>query len=172
MHTTPPTIHTERLILRPFTLKDVHASFKMNLDPDVSRYTGDGGVVSKEEIERRIREHVLGDYDTHGYGRLAVELNNSPGFIGFCGLKYLPDINEVDLGYRFMQEYWGKGIATEAGNACLEYGFSTLRLSRVIATVLPANIASIMVLKKLGFEFETRTEEDGETVHQYSITKS
>ena len=68
----------------------------MNLDAEVSKYTGDGGVVSKEEIERRITENVLGDYKKYGYGRLAVELKEENKFIGFTGLKYLDDMDEVD----------------------------------------------------------------------------
>ena len=116
-------IETERLILRPFELSDIEAAYELNLDREVSKYTGDGGVVSKQEIERRIVEHVLGDYKKYGYGRLAVEFKGESSFIGFAGLKYLDDLNEVDLGYRFAQKYWGKGIATEAGKACIKYGF-------------------------------------------------
>lgn len=162
-------IETERLILRPFTLEDIEASYQMNLDAEVSKYTGDGGVVSKEEVERRIKENVLGDYKKHGYGRLAVELKGESKFIGFAGLKYLEDLKEVDLGYRFMKQYWGKGIATEAAKACLDLGFNKLGLSRVIGMVLPENGASIRVLEKLGFQFEKEMMEDDLLVRVYSI---
>ena len=80
-------LETDRLLLRPFTEQDIEPAYRMNLDRDVSAYTGDGGVVSREEIERRITEDVLGDYQKYGYGRLAVELKAEGSFIGFAGLK-------------------------------------------------------------------------------------
>ena len=71
-------------------------------DERVSEYTADGGVQSYSEVERRIQEDVLGDYAKHGYGRFAVEEKSTGELIGFSGLKYLEDIDEVDLGYRFI----------------------------------------------------------------------
>lgn len=164
-------IETERLIIRPFEEKDIEPSYQMNLDKEVSKYTGDGGVVSYSEIDRRIRENVFGDYKKYGYGRMAVELKSTGEFIGFCGLKYLEDMNEVDLGYRFMSEHWGKGYATESSKAVLEYGFNELKLNRIIALVLPENKGSIHVLEKLGFEFEKEIIEDKQPAFQYSIEK-
>lgn len=164
-------IETERLLIRPFTMEDIEPSYTMNLDAEVSRYTGDGGVVSKKEIERRIVENVFGDYTKHGFGRLAVELKGENKFIGFTGLKYLEDMDEVDLGYRFMKEYWGRGIATESGKACVNFGFNELGLKRIIAMVLPENTSSIHVLKKLQFEFEKEIIEDNQLAEVYSLNK-
>ena len=167
----PQKIETPRLLLRPFTLEDVEPAYEMNLDAAVSQYTGDGGIVSKEETQRRITEDVLGDYEKHGFGRFAVELKEEQRFIGFAGLKYLEDMKEVDLGYRFMKRYWGKGIATEAGKACVQYGFETLGLEKILAFVLPENIGSVRVLEKLGFEYVKEMIEDGLLVHQYVLSK-
>ena len=164
-------IETERLFIRPFTPNDIEASYAMNLEEEVSRYTGDGGVVSKKEIEQRIMHDVLGDYKKHGYGRLAVELKEERKFIGFTGLKYLEDMNEVDLGYRFMKNYWGRGIATESAKASINLGFETLGLTRIIAMVLPENIGSIRVLEKLHFKYEKEVEEEGQLVSLYSLKK-
>ena len=152
-------------------MEDIEPSYQMNLDAEVSRYTGDGGVVSKKEIERRIVENIFGDYEKHGFGRLAVELKGENKFIGFTGLKYLEDMDEVDLGYRFMKEYWGKGIATETGKACVNLGFNKLGLKRIIAMVLPENIGSIRVLQKLNFEFEKEIIEDNQLAKIYSLVK-
>lgn len=164
----PPIIETERLIIRPFNIGDIEASHVMNLDAEVSKYTGDGGIVSFAEIERRIKENVLGDYKKHGFGRMAVELKSENKFIGFAGLKYLEDLKEVDLGYRFMSTYWGKGIATEAGKAIMNYGVKTLELKRMIAMVLPENSGSIRVLEKLDFQFEKEIMEDDMLARLYS----
>lgn len=162
-------LETERLILRPFTLEDIEPSYQMNLDAEVNRYTGDGGIVSREELERRIKEDVLGDYQKHGYGRLALELKGEGRFIGFCGLKYLEDHQEVDLGYRLMSNYWGKGLATEAAKACVDFGFNQLKLPKIIAMVLPDNKASIHVLQKLQFQLEKEIVEDGEPALLYYL---
>ena len=165
----PPIIETKRLIIRPFTIDDIDPSFEMNLDAEVSKYTADGGAVSREEIERRIVQDVFGDYKKYGYGRMAVELKSERTFIGFAGLKYLEDLKDVDLGYRLMRKYWGKGIATEAGKSLVDFGFNTLALTRIIALVLPENIGSIKVLQKLGFEYEKDLIEGGYTANMYVI---
>lgn len=162
-------IETERLLIRPFTIDDIEPSYAMNLDAEVSKYTGDGGVVTKEEIERRIIEDVMGDYQRHGFGRLAVELKEENKFIGFTGLKYLEEMDEVDLGFRFMKEYWGRGIATESARASVKLGFDTLKLEKIIAMVLPENIASIRVLEKLNFEYERDIIEDNQAAKLYSL---
>ena len=162
-------IETSRLILRPFTMSDVDSAYEMNLDEHVSAYTGDGGVVSLDETRRRIMEDVLGDYQKHGFGRLAAEIKGKSTFIGFAGLKYLEDLDEVDLGYRFMTRYWGQGIATEAGEACIDFGFNTLGLQRIVAMVFPQNIGSVRVLEKLGFVHEKDIIEDGKSARLYSI---
>ena len=164
-------IETNRLLLRPFILKDIEASYEMNLDAEVSKYTGDGGIVSKEEIERRIIGDVFGDYKKYGFGRLAVTLKGQNKFIGFAGLKYLADRDEVDLGYRLMRKYWGKGLATEAAKACVNYGFESLELNKIIALVLPENTASIRVLEKLGFEYKKEIIEDLQKAKLYALYK-
>jgi RimJ/RimL family protein N-acetyltransferase len=164
-------IETKRLLIRPFKMEDIAPSYIMNLDADVSRYTGDGGVVSKKEMERRIIENVFGDYEKYGFGRLAVELKGENNFIGFTGLKYLPDMDEVDLGYRFMKEYWGQGIATESAKACVQLGFNKLGLKKIIAMVLPENTGSIRVLQKLNFKFEKEIIEDNQLAKVYSLLK-
>lgn len=162
-------LRTDRLILRPFTIDDIDAAYKMNLDEEVSRWTGDGGVVGKEEIRRRIQEDVLGDYAKYRYGRMAVVLKETEEFIGFCGLKYLEDYEEVDLGYRLMSQYWGRGYATEACQVCLDYGFGQLGLNKIIAMVLPQNKASIRVLDKLGFQFQRDIVEGEDMALLYAV---
>ena len=164
-------IETKRLLIRPFKMEDIEPSYTMNLDAEVSKYTVDGGVVSKKEIERRIIENVFGDYAKYGFGRLAVELKEENKFIGFTGLKYLEDMDEVDLGYRFMKEYWGKGIATESGKACVNLGFNKLGLKKIIAMVLPENTGSIHVLEKLNFIYEKEILEDNQLATLYTLIK-
>jgi RimJ/RimL family protein N-acetyltransferase len=165
-----PTVETERLILRPFTLEDVEEWYAIHQDPEVTRYTGDGGVISKEEVKHRIRDHVLADYVNHGFGRWVVVHKEDNCLIGFTGLKYIPEMDVVDLGYRFAKKYWGQGIATEACKKALDFGFNDLELERVAAFILPANIGSQKVLEKLAFEFVKAFYEEGELEHEYALS--
>lgn len=164
-------LETPRLLLRPFTIDDVEPSYQINLDKAMTRYTNDGGVKSLEEMEETIRVNVLGDYAQHGYGRFAVVDKATGKFIGFSGLKYLSDHDEVDIGYRLAVPYWGKGLATESAKAVLEFGFNALKLQRIVGFVLPENKASIRIMEKLNFRFEKEIEDYGLTAHQYCIEK-
>ena len=165
-------LETERLLLRWFTEDDIEPSYQMNLDPEVSRYTLDGGVCSRQEIHDRIHNSVFGDYEKYGFGRFAVIHKADNVFIGFAGLKRLEDQGEVDLGYRLRREYWGQGLATEASRISLKYGFETLGIERVIAMAHAENVGSIHVLKKLGFKFEKQIEENGSPVVCYALLKT
>src|SRR5580698_2521943 len=102
-------LETDRLLLREFVLDDVEEFFRMVSDPDVTRYTGDGGK-TLEDARKGLEERVFQDYVKHGYGRWAAVFKLTGKVIGFAGLKYLDDVGEVDLGYRFFKEYWGKGL--------------------------------------------------------------
>ena len=150
-------------------MSDVEPSYIMNLDPEVSRYTGDGGVVDRSEMERRIRADVLGDYSKYGYGRLAVDWKATREFIGFTGFKYMPELGKTDLGFRFKKEFWGKGIATESCMACFELAKNRLNLDTIHAFVLPENNASVRVLEKTGFMLQREFQEDGLTVLEYTM---
>jgi [ribosomal protein S5]-alanine N-acetyltransferase len=74
-------------------------------------------------------------------------------FIGLCGLKYRPETDEIDLGYRLMQKAWGKDYATEAAQASLEHGFNKLNLKLITGRANIENLASIKVLEKAGMDF-------------------
>lgn len=153
-------LETERLILRESVVSDAPDLFEMNSDPEVLKYTGDAAFRSVEETEELIRNYK--DYKKYGYGRWTTVVKATNEVIGFCGLKYLEDINETDLGYRWKKQHWGKGYATEAGRACLQYGFENLELEQIVAQVLEENNASIKVLEKIGMSYwkQLNTEEN------------
>ena len=146
-------IETERLLLREITLDDKEELFKLHSDPEVQKYTGEPLVESIEEIEKAITTRI-NDYEKYGYGRWATIFKNEMQFIGWAGLAYLPEFDEIDLGYRFLPEYWGMGLATEASQAILAYGFEQLKLRRIIAIAMKENKASIRVMEKVGMEFD------------------
>jgi len=147
-----PLIETDRLLLREITIDDKEALFKLHSDPRVQKYTGEATVSSMQEIEIAIKSRIS-DYKKYGFGRWATFLKRNDQFVGWAGLAYLPEFDEIDLGYRFLQEYWGLGIATEASKAILNYGFGALKLKKIVAIAMKENRASIRVMEKIGMEF-------------------
>jgi len=145
-------LSTPRLYLREFTIGDAQLLIDLNSTIDVTRYTGDGPVKDLEEAKRILTEIIFPQYKNK-IGRWAVHLKDTNEFIGWCGLKYIADNNEVDLGYRFFKQYWGKGYATESAKAVLDYGINTMHLKNIVAQAAKANTASLNVIKKLGFVY-------------------
>jgi RimJ/RimL family protein N-acetyltransferase len=152
------SIDTERLILRPFTLDDAAAWLPLISLPAVIRYTGDIPATSVEEARELLRTRPLRDYAVHGYGRMAVIEKSSGRLVGFSGLKCLEDLREVDIGYRFLPDCWGKGYATESASALMEQGRREHGVRRIVGMAHPDNAASIHVLEKLGLRFERLLE--------------
>ncbi len=169
-------LESDRLLIRPYQLGDEHAIFEMNSDPEVQKYTGDKLIHTLEEAKDVLINVILKDYKTHGYGRLAVIYKPDNKLIGFTGFKCLPELNgETDLGYRFIPDYWGKGIATESAIMSLKYGFEDLSLTTIYAFAEPENIGSVKIIEKLGFSLLKMApypeEEDKEDVAWYPLTK-
>jgi ribosomal-protein-alanine N-acetyltransferase len=158
---------TDRLILRAMTPDDAEAVFSLNSNAEVMRWTGEPPFQSLEEATEALAQYP--DFDTVGYGRWGCVLKENNELIGFCGLKYLDDLDAVDLGYRLLPEYWGQGFATEACLASVRFGFDVLKLDRIIGLVLRENHASIRVLEKVGMVFDSEFDYDGYRVLQYSV---
>jgi len=151
---------TERLYFREFTLADAQMLYDMHQDPAITKYTGDPiPWDSVQLVEQILRDVILPQY-SNKIGRWAVHLKSDGTFIGWCGLK---DVGgEIDLGYRYIQQYWGKGYATEAAKAVLGYGLQR-KLPNIIGRASVHNTASVKVLEKIGLIFkENYIEENGE----------
>ncbi len=158
---------TERLILRELTPDDAQFAFDLNSNPEVLKYTGDEPFDSVEQAREFLENYS--DYQRNGFGRWGVVLKETGKLIGWCGLKRDRETGEVDLGYRFFQENWNRGFATEASVACLEIGKATFNLERIVARAQKENPASYKVMEKLGFTFEKEYSEDDETWVLYTI---
>ena len=146
-------IETDRLLLREITLDDKEDMLKLYANPEVQKYTGEPIVESLEEMEVAIQQRIK-DYKKYGYGRWATFLKKDMQFIGWAGLAYLWEFDEIDLGYRFLPKYWGMGYATEASFAILAYGFNQLDIKSIVAIAMEENKASIRVMEKVGMKFE------------------
>lgn len=145
-------LETNRLLLRTFTPADAELVYELNLDPEVTRYTGDP-IKDVQHAEQVLEQVILPQYALYNHGRWAVLVKPEMEFIGWCGLKARPERDEIDLGYRFMKKAWGKGYATEAAYACLEYGFEKLSLPRIVGRAMPQNIGSLRVLEKCNMKY-------------------
>lgn len=144
-------IQTSRLYLREFNLADAPMVYEMHQDPEITRYTGDPLPWSSiAHTEKILVDAILPQYK-NGIGRWAVYLNDSDTFIGWCGLKDIGE--EIDLGYRYIRAWWGKGFATEAAEAVLAYGISK-KLPNIIGRAAIENKASVKVLEKIGLTFD------------------
>lgn len=139
-------LHTNRLSLKPFDSDYAEFFFELNANQNVLRFTGDEPFASIASAKQFLINYNA--FDKTGFERLTVFCNEKP--IGWCGLK-LHQNGEVDLGFRFLESEWGKGYATEASLEIIRYAFDELKLPQIIARVMPDNLASISVLKKLGF---------------------
>jgi ribosomal-protein-alanine N-acetyltransferase len=145
-------LSTERLLLRLFDERDAPLLFDLNKDPDVIRYTHDP-MVNLEQAEKILNEVILPQYNLYDHGRWAVHLKDSLDFLGWCGLKFNPEDDEIDLGYRFKKQYWGNGYATESAMGSINYGFGQLGISEIVGKAIPGNKDSIHVLEKCGMNY-------------------
>jgi RimJ/RimL family protein N-acetyltransferase len=149
----PASLRTSRLLLRPWREEDVALFVEMSADPVVMEFLppADEGWVA------RARAH----WDKHGFGQWVVEIPDEAPFIGVAGLAVVtyeaPFTPAVDVAWRLARVYWGRGYATEAARASIDYGFGELGLDEIVALTVPANRRSRRVMERLGM---TRSPED------------
>lgn len=143
---------TPRLYLRQFILDDAGILLELNSDPEVLKYLHEPLLQDEEHAKTILTNIILPQYEKK-LGRWATYIKETNEFIGWCGLKYRPEINEIDLGYRLMKKYWGNGYASEAAKQTIEYGFKVLGLKTITACAHIENIASQKVLEKSGMQF-------------------
>ena len=144
-------LETDRLLLRQWKASDYSAFAKISGDTDVMEfYPKPLNVAESNAMADRIR----GLINKRGWGFWAVEIPKQQGFIGFVGLhipsEQLPFSPCVEIGWRIAKEHWGKGYATEAARAALDYGFSELGFDEIVSFTTLANLRSQRVMQKIG----------------------
>jgi ribosomal-protein-alanine N-acetyltransferase len=162
-------LETPRLFFREFTTDDAPLIYTLNSDPEVLKYVHEEPIGSHEVALANITGRILPQYANYGYGRWAVHLKDTSEFIGWCGLKFRPERQEIDLGYRFIRSTWGKGYATEAAKATVQHGFQVLALDEITGMAHIENLASLRVLEKCGMRFSRFDEVDGCPVKAFSL---
>jgi RimJ/RimL family protein N-acetyltransferase len=161
---------TPRLTLRRFTEADAPLIFALNSDPEVLKYVHERLLTDEEDARRVITDIILPQYN-NDLGRWAIHVNDTNEFIGWCGLKYLPEVAEIDLGYRLFKNQWGKGYATEAAKATLDHGFNELKLGVITGKAHIENKASLHVLEKIGMRYVKDEIVDDCQVKTYELSR-
>ena len=167
MHNHAFEILTQHLKLRIFNKTDFPALFKILTEPGIAKYYPRITPPDEASIRQSI-EHNLHNWQEFGYTKWAVILRTTNQLIGRCGLDLLTDTNEIELGYVLGHNYWGKGYATEAARASLDYGFNQLKLKEIIGLTHPENHTSQRVLLKAGMKFRGDFEYSGLPCKKYS----
>jgi ribosomal-protein-alanine N-acetyltransferase len=170
------TIETERLILRKIIPSDDEAMFLLDSNPNVHQYLGNKPVESIEESRQYI-ENIQIQYIKNGIGRFAVILKETDEFIGWAGLKFNTEmvneyLNFYDIGYRLLEDQWGKGYGAEAAKAWLNIGFNQLKIQKMCAYADIENKQSIKILKKIGLQSVSEFDDDGIPSIWLELTKT
>ncbi|MCY1043543.1 GNAT family N-acetyltransferase [Corallococcus sp. bb12-1] len=150
MLTLGPTLETPRLVLRPPTLQDLDGFSAMMADPESARFIG--GLQPRTAVWRGICA-MAGSWALQGYGMFSVFEKSTGKWVGRLG-PWMPDgWPGTEVGWGLLREHWGKGYASEASAATLDWAFDHLSWTDVIHCIAPANTPSKQVAQRLGSRF-------------------
>jgi ribosomal-protein-alanine N-acetyltransferase len=155
-------LETERLSLRRLTAEDAPFMLALLNEPSFLRFIGDRKVRTVDEARAYIQKGPAEMYARHGHGLYLASLKEDGTPAGMCGLIKRDGLEDVDIGFAFLPAFWGRGYASEAAAAVLEYGRKTLGLRRIVAITVPDNQSSIRLLEKIGLKFERMIQLNGE----------
>lgn len=167
-------LETDRLLLREMKVSDAKALFEMDSNPNVHKYLWNKPLTSINEVYQSI-EMVRNQYLKNNIGRFVVILKETNTLIGWAGLKYNTEIvndkiNFYDIGYRLNEKFWGKGYASEASFAWLDYGFKIMKIETMMAAAHTENMASNRILRKIGMQMTEQYLEDDVSWNWYQMT--
>ena len=166
---------TDRLILREIVPSDEQGIFELDSDPEVQRFVGNKPITTRQQ-SREMIAYIREQYKTYGIGRWAVIRKDTGQFVGWAGLKFIRETinghtHYYDLGYRLIKRYWGRGYASEAAIASLDYGFNQLQLKQIYGMADCRNTASRKVLQKAGLTYVQTFNYEGISTDWFTITR-
>ncbi len=164
------TLETERLVLDTWQISDWIALRPIATDVEVMRYITGGVPWTDEQIQLFVDLQVK-LFSERGFCRWKLLAKSTGEMIGFCGVGFWRDAQDLEIGWWLARQYWGRGLATEAARTALEDAFERAGLDRVISIARPENTASIRIMKKLGLELECEFESDGVRLVRYAINR-
>lgn len=160
-------LETERLLLRPLTVADIDEFVALHDDGEVTRFIRRLDRAAAEERLQSIEREWL----ERGHGMFAVLDRVTGRFLGRAGLKYWRQFDETEAGWVLRRDAWGHGYATEAAQACLDWGFASLDLPCFTAMIHPENKASIRLAGRLGMSPLRRDVLLGDPVVVFSLNR-
>jgi RimJ/RimL family protein N-acetyltransferase len=163
-------LETERLVLRRLTVEDAPFLLRLLNEPSWLRFIGDRGVRTLEDARKYVLAGPIDMYERYGFGLYATTLReDETAPIGICGLVRRAGLDDVDIGFALLPEYWGKGYAHEAAAGVMTYAKEVVGLKRIVAITSVDNESSARLLGKIGLEFERliRLTEGGEEVRLF-----
>src|SRR4051795_1176085 len=146
-------VETDRLVLRLPRASDAEAFAAINADPEVARFVSAAGPLTRAQSDLLLRS-MRDQWDREPFGLWLAELRDSEELVGFVGLSHpsLPALgSEVEVGWRLGRAHWGRGLATEGGEAAVRHAFDNCGVDRLGWIVDRDNHASLAVARKLGF---------------------
>ncbi|WP_428741508.1 GNAT family N-acetyltransferase [Tenacibaculum sp.] len=172
-------LETERLILREFRESETEGIFELDSNAEVHKYLGNNPITTYKQAENIIT-FFEEQYKERGIGRFAAFEKESGEFIGWSGLKLNTGEEEelngftdfLDIGYRLIPRFWGKGYASESAFACLDFGFKEMNYDIIYGAADVENIGSNKVLQKIGLQFVNEFGYKGVDVNWYKLKKS
>jgi RimJ/RimL family protein N-acetyltransferase len=165
-----PILETERLIMRQVAHDDLDDLLQIWGDAETLHFFPK--TLDRQEMTEWI-ERNLKRYESCGHGLWAVILKEGKQFVGDCGLvlQEVGGVEELEVGYHFNKNYWGRGLAAEAARGCMEYAFIQLGRRRVISMIRPENVPSRRVAERNGLRIEKQVFWRGYDHYVYSIER-
>jgi ribosomal-protein-alanine N-acetyltransferase len=166
-------LETERMLFRPHEERDRDAFCAMEMDAEVRRYVG-GAPRTRESSEERF-DGALNASNKSLLRMWATQLKADGSYVGRCGLyPHMDNSNVVEgeaaLGFYLARTFWGQGLASEAAQAFVQFGWDELGLQRIVTAVEIGNAASVRVLEKLGFVVE-KTEVGKRSFYHFELKR-
>lgn len=147
-------LETKRLTLRQFELEDAAFIFELVNTPDWLTYIGDKHIRSVDDAKTYLLNGPLKSYQENGWGLWMIELKESQTGIGMCGLLKRNTLDDIDIGFAILPEYFRMGYGFEIASATLNYAIQKLKIERIVAIVSPGNVPSTKLLNKIGLQYE------------------
>lgn len=142
-----PTLHSERLLLRPFRDTDLDPYATFWADAEAARFVG--GPCNRNDAWRRMAMYA-GHWLLRGYGIWALEERTTGAFVGQVGLWFTEGWPEPEIHWLLMQDATGRGLATEAAARVRDHARDDLRWTTAVSCIDPANLASARLASRLG----------------------
>lgn len=149
-----PVLETKRLILRKLSIEDVEDLYSYSCNQEIYQYVAWEPHNTKSDTVKFI-EFALSQYENYKVIPWGIENKENRKLIGTIDFSsWQPKHHIAEIGYMLSQDYWGKGIATEAANAVIQFGFNHMDLVRIQAKCFVDNKSSARVMEKTGMTFE------------------